>query len=120
MMNKTAFLKQLAEAETPLVFDGAMGTMLHSMGESFEGCLDELNISNPALVADVHRAYIEAGAQVITTNTFGANRFKLLEHGLEDQQEEIICAGVGLAKKVVEASFKPVLIAGMSGRSASG
>ncbi|MBN2045392.1 MAG: bifunctional homocysteine S-methyltransferase/methylenetetrahydrofolate reductase [Anaerolineales bacterium] len=111
-MEKAYFLKQLAEAENPLVFDGAMGTMLHSMGESFSSCLDEINISNPAMVADIHRAYIEAGAQVITTNTFGANRYKLLEHGLRDKQEEIICAGVGLAQKVVEASSKPVLIAG--------
>ncbi|HKJ26083.1 MAG TPA: bifunctional homocysteine S-methyltransferase/methylenetetrahydrofolate reductase, partial [Anaerolineales bacterium] len=94
------------------MFDGAMGTMLHSRGESFERCLDELNLSNPGLVAEVHRAYIEAGAQVILTNTFGANRFKLGEHGLEDQLEEINCAGVQLAKKVVEASFKEVLVAG--------
>lgn len=111
-MSKPAFLEKLSDGSAPLVFDGAMGTMLHSMGESFEGCLDELNLTNPGLVAEVHRAYIEAGAQVITTNTFGANRFKLAEHGLEDQLEEIICAGVELAKKVVEASFKPVLIAG--------
>ena len=111
-MSKTHFLEKLSIDSIPLVFDGAMGTMLHSMGESFQGCLDELNLTNPGLVADVHRAYIEAGAQVITTNTFGANRFKLAEHGLEDRLEEIICAGVGLAKKVVEASFKPVLIAG--------
>jgi homocysteine S-methyltransferase len=74
--------------------------------------LDELNLSNPALVAEVHRGYIEAGAEVITTNTFGANRYKLAEHSLEDQLEEIICAGVTLAKKVVDASFKPVQIAG--------
>ena len=110
-MDRADFLNKLS-SDSPLVFDGAMGTMLHSMGESFEGCLDELNTTNPALVAEVHRGYIEAGAQVITTNTFGANRFKLAEHGLDDQLEEIICAGVELAKKVVEASFKPVLVAG--------
>ncbi len=111
-MDKQSFLEKLAQAENPLVFDGAMGTMLHSMGESLEGCFDELNITKPALVAEVHRAYIEAGAQAITTNTFGANRFKLARHGLEDRQEEIICAGVELARKVVEASFKDVLLAG--------
>ncbi len=111
-MTANRFLRLLEEPANPVVFDGAMGTMLHSRGESFEGCLDELNLSNPALVAGIHRAYIESGAQVITTNTFGANRFKLAAHGLQDQLEAINCAGVGLARKVVEASFKEVAIGG--------
>ncbi len=111
-MSASRFLSLLTENENPLVFDGAMGTMLHSKGENFDTCLDALNLTNPALVAEVHREYIEAGAQVITTNTFGANRYKLAEHGLADQLEAINCAGVSLAKKVVEASFKDVLIAG--------
>ena len=111
-MSASRFLSLLTENENLLVFDGAMGTMLHSKGENFDTCLDALNLTNPALVAEVHREYIEAGAQVITTNTFGANRYKLAEHGLADQLEAINCAGVSLAKKVVEASFKDVLIAG--------
>ena len=111
-METNRFLTLLDSSENPLVFDGAMGTMLHSHGESFEGCLDELNLSNPALVADIHRDYIEAGAQIITTNTFGANRFKLGEHGLENQLDDINCAGGELARKVIEASFKDVLLAG--------
>ena len=111
-MAPNRFSEQLKNSSNPIVFDGAMGTMLHARGESFERCLDELNLSNPGLVAEVHREYIEAGAQVITTNTFGANRFKLAEHGLEDQLHDIICAGANLAKKVVEASFKNVMIAG--------
>jgi len=111
-MAANRFLKLLSSSTNPIVFDGAMGTMLHTRGESFEGCLDELNLSNPGLVAEIHRAYIEAGAQVIMTNTFGANHFKLSEHGLENQLHDIICAGANLAQKVVEASFKPVLIAG--------
>jgi methionine synthase I (cobalamin-dependent)/5,10-methylenetetrahydrofolate reductase len=92
--------------------DGAMGTMLHSRGIGFDKCFDELNLTNPAAVADVHRAYIEAGAQIILTNTFGANRFKLSKHGLDKQTVEINKAGVELAKRVVAASFKDVLIAG--------
>jgi homocysteine S-methyltransferase len=111
-MSKNRFLSLIAESENPLVFDGAMGTMLHASGESFEGCLDELNLSNPAMVAEVHRAYIKAGAQVVMTNTFGANRYKLGEHGLADKLEDINCAGVRLAQKVIEASFKDVLVAG--------
>jgi homocysteine S-methyltransferase len=111
-MDKTQLFELLETNQNPLIFDGAMGTMLHSHGESFEGCLDCLNLTKPAAVAEIHRAYIEAGAQVIVTNTFGANRYKLAEHRLEHRLEEINCAGVELAMKVVEASFKPVLIAG--------
>ena len=95
-----------------LLADGAMGTMLHSRGVSFDKCFDELNLINPAAVADVHREYIESGAQIILTNTFGANRFKLSKHGLEKKTIEINKAGVELAKRIVAASFKNVLIAG--------
>ncbi len=92
--------------------DGAMGTMLHSRGISFEKCFDELNLTNPSAVAAIHREYIEAGAQLILTNTFGANRFKLSKHGLGQKIVEINKAGVELAKRVAAASFKDVLIAG--------
>lgn len=95
-----------------LLSDGAMGTVLHSRGIDFEQCFDELNLTNPAVVAEIHRAYIDAGSQMIQTNTFGANRYKLAKHGLEDQAREINRAGVELAKKVVGASFKDILIAG--------
>ncbi|MBI3167491.1 MAG: bifunctional homocysteine S-methyltransferase/methylenetetrahydrofolate reductase [Chloroflexi bacterium] len=95
-----------------LLADGAMGTMLHSRGVGFDKCFDELNLTNPASVADVHREYIEAGAELIITNTFGANRYKLTKHGLQDDVAEINRAGVELAKRVVAASFKDVLIAG--------
>jgi homocysteine S-methyltransferase len=89
-----------------------MGTMLHARGVSFDKCFDELNLTDPAVVADVHRAYIEAGAQVILTNTFGSNRFKLGQHGLGSKVPEINSAGVELARRVAAASFKDVLIAG--------
>ncbi|MBN8656644.1 MAG: bifunctional homocysteine S-methyltransferase/methylenetetrahydrofolate reductase [Anaerolineae bacterium] len=92
--------------------DGAMGTMLHARGVGFDKCFDELNLTNPAAVADVHREYIEAGAELIITNTFGANRYKLSKHGLQDDVAEINRAGVELAKRVVAASFKDILIAG--------
>jgi methionine synthase / methylenetetrahydrofolate reductase(NADPH) len=95
-----------------LLADGAMGTMLHARGVGFDQCFDELNITKPGVVAEIHRAYIEAGAQLIITNTFGANRFKLGKHGLQDQVADINRAAVDLAKRVVAASFKQVLIAG--------
>ncbi|MEW5827254.1 MAG: bifunctional homocysteine S-methyltransferase/methylenetetrahydrofolate reductase [Chloroflexota bacterium] len=95
-----------------LLADGAMGTMLHGRGISFDQCFDELNLTHPALVAEIHREYIEAGAQLILTNTFGSNRYKLGKHGLEDRVDEINRAAVELAKRTVAASFKEVLIAG--------
>ena len=89
-----------------------MGTMLHGRGVSFDKCFDELNLTNPAAVADIHREYIEAGAQLVITNTFGSNRFKLEKHGLESKVAEINRAGVELARRAVSASFKEVLVAG--------
>ncbi len=100
-------------SQKTLLADGAMGTMLHARGMSFTNCFDELNLTNPAAVADIHREYIEAGAQLIITNTFGANRFKLGKHGLESRLVEINRAGVELARRAVAASFKEgVLVAG--------
>jgi homocysteine S-methyltransferase len=102
---------ELLSTQTILA-DGAMGTILHGRGIGFDKCFDELNLTNPASVADIHREYIEAGAQLVITNTFSANRFKLEKHGLEKQLAEINRAGVELAKRAVSASFKDVLVAG--------
>ncbi|MBA4379789.1 MAG: bifunctional homocysteine S-methyltransferase/methylenetetrahydrofolate reductase, partial [Anaerolinea sp.] len=102
-------------ASQTLLADGAMGTMLHARGIGFDQCFDELNLTNPAAVADVHKAYIDAGAQLILTNTFGANRYKLARHGLDDKVADINKSGVELARRVVDASFKEVLIAGVVG-----
>jgi homocysteine S-methyltransferase len=107
-MNK--FLERIEQGT--MVIDGAMGTMLHARGIGFDKCFDELNITNPAAVADVHREYIEAGAELVITNTFGANRYKLSKHGLQDDVVELNQAGVELAKRIVASSFKDVLIAG--------
>jgi len=106
------FLARLDASAFPLLSDGAMGTMLNARGVGFDQCFDALNLSNPALVADIHRAYIEAGSDIIQTNTFGANRYKLAAHGLEQRVAEINRAGVELARRVISASFKDVLIAG--------
>lgn len=102
----------LLQSPTPLIADGAMGTLLHAQGVEHNHCFDELNLTDPAKVADVHRQYIEAGAQIILTNTFGANRYKLHKHGLDEKTAEINCAAVSLARRVVDASFKDVLVAG--------
>ena len=110
-MSDNKFLKLLAN-DKPILADGAMGTLLHEQGVSFESCFDELNLTKPGIVAGIHKAYIDAGSQIILTNTFGANRFKLDRHGLKARIGEINSSGVDLARKVVSASFKEVLIGG--------
>ncbi len=112
MMASLDFLHLLEEGNLPILRDGAMGTMLYARGVGFESCFDALNLTNPALVAEIHRAYIEAGAQIIQTNTFGANRFKLVEHGREQEVARLNRAGADLAQRVVLGSFREVLVAG--------
>src|SRR5215216_4133414 len=81
--------RRLLEDGRPHLFDGAMGTMLYSRGVYINRCYDELNVTQPDLVRDVHRAYVKAGAEIVETNSYGANRMKLARHGLEDRVEEI-------------------------------
>jgi len=106
------FLSRLESSSLPLLGDGAMGTQLNARGVGFGECFDALNLKRPALVEEVHRAYIEAGAQVIQSNTFGANRYKLAAHGLEGQVAEINRLGVDLARRAALSTGKDVLVAG--------
>jgi homocysteine S-methyltransferase len=99
-------------AEGTVVFDGAMGTMLYARGVFLNRCFDELNLSNPGLVRQVHEEYVEAGADVVETNTFGAHRFKLGPHGLEAQVRKINREGARLAR---EAARGRALVAGAIG-----
>ena len=92
-----------------------MGTQLHARGVSFERSFDELNLTEPKLVEEIHRAYISAGAELIETNTFGANRIKLARHGLETRVREINFRAVKVAREAREISGEPVFIAGAVG-----
>ncbi|MGH9325455.1 MAG: bifunctional homocysteine S-methyltransferase/methylenetetrahydrofolate reductase [Terriglobia bacterium] len=83
-----------------MVADGAMGTMLYSNGVPFSRCFDELNLSMPHLVKEVHLGYAKAGADIIETNTFGASRARLEKHGLAGKVREINLAGAHLAREV--------------------
>ncbi|GIL15194.1 MAG: bifunctional homocysteine S-methyltransferase/methylenetetrahydrofolate reductase [Chloroflexota bacterium] len=108
-----SFLTRLAQ--TPLLCDGATGTLLYAHGIAFEQSFDALNLEQPALVQELHKEYLRAGAQVIETNTFGANRFKLQEHGLENRVAEINALGVKLARDAVNASGKSAFVAASVG-----
>ncbi len=99
-------------ARGAVVGDGAMGTRLYSKGIFINRCFDELNLAEPELVREVHREYVEAGADFVETNTFGANVFKLEPHGLGARVAEINRAGVALAR--AEAG-EDVLVAGSMG-----
>jgi homocysteine S-methyltransferase len=114
MSSRTIFEEWLA-SEVPILADGAMGTQLHARGVPFDACFDELNLSQPELILDIHREYLEAGARIIETNTFGANRHKLSSHGLELQVAEINAAGVALAKQAIEETGAEALVAGSVG-----
>src|SRR5215813_7445438 len=82
----------------PLLFDGAMGSLLYERGVFFTRSFDELNLSQPEMVAKVHAEYADSGADVIETNTFGGNRMALARHGHADKVEEINRAAVSLAR----------------------
>src|SRR5437773_2245742 len=85
---------------TVVICDGAMGTQLYSKGVFLNRCFDELNLSRPSLVREVHQEYLWAGAEILETNTFGANRLKLDPHGLAGRVGDINLSGVRIAKEV--------------------
>jgi methionine synthase / methylenetetrahydrofolate reductase(NADPH) len=102
-----------------VVCDGAMGTMLHAAGVPLDRALPELNLSRPALVRDLHAAYVSAGARILQTNTFGANRLRLAGPGLENSVSEINIAGARLAREAAQRAAHPVLVAGSIGPAVS-
>ena len=100
---KTPFLSRIKT--TPLIFDGAMGTVIYEKGVFLNTCYDELNLTNPDLIKSIHQDYVTAGADVILTNTFGANKIKLEKYGLANKVREINIAGAKLAKSISEEVY---------------
>ncbi|HMG87091.1 MAG TPA: bifunctional homocysteine S-methyltransferase/methylenetetrahydrofolate reductase [Terracidiphilus sp.] len=86
----------------PVLADGAMGTVLYARGIFINRCYDELNLSDPNLILSIHEEYLQAGAEILETNTFGANRFRLTRHGLASKVAEINAAGVKVARQAVD------------------
>jgi len=103
------FLKRL-ENEI-LIADGAMGTLLYSYGK--DSCIEQLNLSHPDQIMDIHKAYLDAGAEIIQTNTYAANYLKLSRYGLEESVKEINSRAVQLAKQAVQS--KAYIVGSMGG-----
>ena len=93
---------KLIFGDRPILADGAMGTLLYARGIPINHCYDELNLTNPGPILAIHEEYLQAGAQILETNTFGANRFRLARHGMQQKVAEINTAGVRLARQAVE------------------
>jgi homocysteine S-methyltransferase len=105
------FIQAIAD-EHVYLFDGAMGTMLYAKGVFINKCYDELNLRNPEIVLEVHKQYVRAGAEILETNTYGANRIKLRSFGIEDDLREINERGAAIAR---EAAGDSVFVAGAIG-----
>lgn len=105
----------LLDLGRPLVADGAMGTTLFSFGLEGGGCPELLNVEEPELVEKVHRGFIDAGADIVLTNTFGANRLRLDLHRLGDRVAELNAAGVEAARRAADLADRPVAVAGSIG-----
>lgn len=99
------FRERLKEEEV-IICDGAMGTLLYSLSIPLGSPVEYANLSQPDLVESIHREYIAAGAEIIKTNTFGANRLKLEKHGLGNRVEEINSCGAAIARKASEVSYR--------------
>jgi homocysteine S-methyltransferase len=95
------FLERLKKS--PVLCDGAMGTLLYSKGIFINRCYDELNISQPELIRAIHHEYLQAGAEIIETNTFGGNAFRLGRHGLADKVREVNFQGARLAREAAKS-----------------
>ena len=98
------------------IFDGAMGTMLQAGGLQPGACPELMNVENPEVVKNIHRAYIEAGATIIETNTFGASPLKLEHYGLTDRMAELNTAAVKIAKEAAQGRAKVAGSMGPTGR----
>lgn len=110
---RSPFIERLQRG--PILSDGAIGTLLYERGVPYGRCFDELNLTEPELVSSVHRDYLAAGAEMLTTNTFGANCIRLAEFGLEKKTRNINLRGVKIAREAREVSGRAAFVAGSVG-----
>ena len=104
--------REFIQEDRVRIFDGAMGTMIYNKGVFINASYDELNLTSPDLVTDIHRAYIKAGAEIIETNTYGASRLKLAHQGLDEKLRDINISAVRLARKAAAEARHEVYVAG--------
>ena len=109
----STFLDRLRQGT--LLCDGAMGTLLYAKGVFINRCYDELNLSQPELVRGIHLDYLNAGADIVETNTFGGNSFRLARHGFAEKARDINLAGARLAREAVEKKGGQGFVAGSIG-----
>src|SRR5258707_245349 len=95
------FIERLSKS--PVLCDGAMGTLLYSKGIFINQCYDELNVSQSELIRGIHHEYLQAGAEIVETNTFGANSFRLARHSMADRVREINLAGARVARDAAKS-----------------
>ncbi len=107
--------RELLEEKGILVADGAMGTTLFGMGLESGDCPERLNIEQPGMISEVHRLFVEAGADLFLTNTFGGNRRRLALHGLEDRVAEFNRAGMVIGRQVASEAGQAVAVAASVG-----
>src|SRR6202795_2249301 len=95
------FIERLKQS--PVLCDGAMGTLLYAKGIFINRCYDELNVSQPDLIRGIHHEYLQAGAEIVETNTFGGNSFRLARHSMADRVREINLAGARVAREAAKS-----------------
>src|SRR3954465_558694 len=101
---KARLIAELLDPSRIVLFDGAMGTMLYNKGVFINQCYDELSLRAPDMVTEIHKQYVKAGADVIETNSFGANRLKLVQYGLQDQVHALNHAAAKVARDATAGS----------------
>ncbi len=104
--------ERLLSSSDVVILDGAMGTMLMARGLQAGEAPERMNMEHPEIVAEIHREYIQAGSNIVLTNTFGANRFRLKRHGLDNQVREINLTAARLARQVADEFGEDVVVAG--------
>ena len=114
-MNKSQRFLDLISKGDLILADGAMGTLLNNDGFHLKSCIDQLNLTDPERIIQIHQTYLHSGAQILETNTFGANRYKLAQYDLLDQVGEINRAGVEVAQKALDRTSREAFIAGSVG-----
>ena len=113
--DRPSVFRDLLRDRDVLVADGAMGTVLFDLGLESGGCPELLNVERPDFIAKVHQGYVEAGADILLTNTFGGNHYRLGLHDLADSVAELNAAAVRIATEVASAADRPVAVAGSIG-----